>query len=435
MTIYNRPPPLSGSDSPRRGRRLSDPNIHSCLAMGQTSAPQSPAVVHGCQKRLTRRTSKPAAGLLSRRFRSYFSKLLPLDGDEGQCSNASRILTKEVLQSFMSPAPAAHEITPCEALDLLDTRLRSVAETICQDGYAFWLGSGISLGRVAGVRCLIPRVLEHLRELVIAGDPGGRYRRTLNEIIELAKLTTAERSAIAPNVPVANWPTLDAIITHLATDYARFLDRAPDGEESDYLLWEALDVVGTYADPSIEPDSEHLCLAILILEGVASSMPSANWDGLIERAVEIVAPGSLALTVCVLPGDLREPARRTVLYKFHGCAVKAGQDEATYRRRLVGRFSQINGWAHDPANAAIKTRLIDIATTKRTLVLGLSAQDGNIQNIFQPHMRRWRGLGLSILPHMSFVRMRSASINKACSRTFIKRDTRQRRATRYIALP
>ena len=117
-------------------------------------------------------------------------------------------------------------------------------------------------------------------------------------------------------------------------------------------------------------------------------MPSANWDGLIERAIDTVAPGSLAVIVCVLPGDLRQPVQQTILYKFHGCAVKARQDEATYRTWLIARLSQINRWANDAINAPIVNRLIDVATTKRTLMLGLSAQDGNIQNIFSAAQAR-----------------------------------------------
>jgi hypothetical protein len=223
---------------------------------------------------------------------------------------------------------------------------------------------------------------------VVAGDPGDRYRATLDEIIGLAALNAVERRATKFEVPIEEWPTIETIIDRLAINYARFLDLVPQGEEPDYLLWEGVDVVATYADPAIEPDSEHLCLAILILEGVASSMPSANWDGLIERAIDTVVPGSLALIACVLPGDLREPAQQTILYKFHGCAVKAGQDEATYRPQLIARLSQINRWATDATNAPIVSRLIDIATTKRTLMLGLSAQDGNIQSIFSAAQAR-----------------------------------------------
>ena len=63
------------------------------------------------------------------------------------------------------------------------------------------------------------------------------------------------------------------------------LDIPVPGEGPDFLLWEALGVVATYADPTVEPDSEHLCIAGLIAEGAALTIVSANWDGLIEKAV------------------------------------------------------------------------------------------------------------------------------------------------------
>src|SRR3546814_13705959 len=62
-----------------------------------------------------------------------------------------------------------------------------------------------------------------------------------------------------------------------------------DGEEADYLLWDVLDAANVYANPAIEPDAEHLCLAVLAIEGEASALPTANWDNLIERAVERLA--------------------------------------------------------------------------------------------------------------------------------------------------
>ena len=49
-----------------------------------------------------------------------------------------------------------------------------------------------------------------------------------------------------------------------------------DEEEADYLLWEAVDVVRVYADPTKTPDVEHLCVAVLALEGVAPDIASAS---------------------------------------------------------------------------------------------------------------------------------------------------------------
>ena len=143
-----------------------------------------------------------------------------------------------------------------------------------------------------------------------------------------------------------------------------------------------MNITATFADPALEPDVEHICIAILILEGVASEIASANWDGLVEKAVEMLTAGAPALVVCVRPEDLREPALRARLFKFHGCAVKASGDEATFRPYLVGRQSQIHGWVAQPENAPMAHRLIDLIATKPTLMMGLSAQDANIQAIF-----------------------------------------------------
>jgi hypothetical protein len=49
---------------------------------------------------------------------------------------------------------------------------------------------------------------------------------------------------------------------------------------------------------------------------------------------------------------------------------------------LVGRQSQITGWTARGENAPFLNRLIDIAISKPTLMMGLSAQDANIQAIF-----------------------------------------------------
>src|SRR5262249_4994823 len=148
---------------------------------------------------------------------------------------------------------------------------------------------------------------------------------------------------------------LPAIQARLANQYARLLD-IPVGEQNDdFLLWDGVNVVEIYADPSKEPDAEHLCIAILAIEGVAPDIASANWDGLIEKAVNQLTDGQAPLVVCVQPDDVRKPALRAWLYKFHGCAVLAGQDEAKYRKFLVARFSQINSWATQ--NALMAERL------------------------------------------------------------------------------
>ncbi|WP_165930868.1 SIR2 family protein [Paralcaligenes ureilyticus] len=182
--------------------------------------------------------------------------------------------------------------------------------------------------------------------------------------------------------PFADWPDHNEIVDRLCNNYARLLDVNVEGEPDDYLLWEAVDVRGTFAAPGKLPDVEHMCLAILVLEGASSDIVSANWDGLIEGSITALTGGQPALSVCARPEDLREPAAHGRLIKFHGCAVRATQNEAAYRPFLVARQSQINGWLTRPENAALRGRLEDLVATKPTLMIGLSAQDANIQALF-----------------------------------------------------
>src|SRR3546814_9424739 len=97
--------------------------------------------------------------------------------------------------------------------------------------------------------------------------------------------------------PADGWPDYEALAARLVGNYARMLDVPVDGEEADYLLWDVLDAANVYANPAIEPDAEHLCLAVLAIEGVASELPTANWDNLIERAVERLAGAQPVLRV------------------------------------------------------------------------------------------------------------------------------------------
>ena len=53
-----------------------------------------------------------------------------------------------------------------------------------------------------------------------------------------------------------------------------------------------------------EPDCEHLCIAILALEGVLGNAVSANWDGLIEAAVaQLAGHPDHVMRVVVLPEE------------------------------------------------------------------------------------------------------------------------------------
>jgi hypothetical protein len=278
--------------------------------------------------------------------------------------------------------PDAATITVSETLALLDGQFAPVARGVAEDRYVMWLGSGISFGRVDGLRQVISRVLEFLRARSNPGDSTCRFGRALQAALNLAPITPEEEARTDFTQPFATWPDSNNIVKRLCNNYARLLDINVQGEPEDYLLWEAVELRATFADPSKPPDVEHLCLAILILEGACSDLASANWDGLIESAMAAMTGGQPALSVCARPEDLRNPAARARLIKFHGCAVLATQNETAYRPFLVARQSQINGWAAWPENAAVRARLIDLVATRPTLMIGLSAQDANIQALF-----------------------------------------------------
>ena len=278
---------------------------------------------------------------------------------------------------------AAWDITIAETLDLLDTNFEEFARSIANDCYAIWLGSGISLAKVPGLKAVIETVLEHLRTKCDLADPNCRFRKSIERILPMAGLTAAERGAIDLTQAVADWPDKDRICQVLTTQYGRMLDQHPTGEMADYLVWNAIDVVATFADPTLTPGPEHLGLAALMIEGAVSDCASANWDGLVEKAVDLLAgPGAGVLQVRVVPDDVKDGSARARIYKFHGCAILAAGGDAAYRERLVGRASQIHGWCDKQENKVFAGKLVDLATSKTTLMLGLSTQDTNIQNIF-----------------------------------------------------
>lgn len=132
---------------------------------------------------------------------------------------------------------------------------------------------------------------------------------------------------------------------------------------------------------------EHLCIGILVLEGAVSEAASANWDGLIEAAiVELAADADAILRVVVLPDELREPERALTLLKFHGCAVLATRDPDKYRKAIVATRPQITAWNTSHSTKPIRDRMVSLATTKPTLMIGLSSAG-------REHSASLRGIG------------------------------------------
>ncbi len=275
---------------------------------------------------------------------------------------------------------AAATITVPEVLALLDGPHAGLALAVARDHYAWWLGSGISFGRMPGLRSVAKKVIAFLQARIEHGNPACRFRDALGRLLAVASPTADELARCDLDLDPAGWPDLDTIAGRLVSHYAQMLNIEVENEPQDYLLWEAVDVPNTYGDLAKEPDVEHLCIATLVVEGVASEVVSANWDGLIEKAMGELAGAVQILRTHADSRDLRQEPLRANLYKFHGCAVKAKADEARYRASLIGRQPQVNAFPYTAA--PMRDRLVSLATTRHTIMLGLSAQDADIQDLF-----------------------------------------------------
>jgi len=255
--------------------------------------------------------------------------------------------------------------------------------------YVLWLGSGISRERVPNLYTLLERVMEHVRSNIVDDDPGCAYRTALNEVLRLAALSPEELGSIDFSIAVKDWPLLDRITSTLVTNYSRVLDvLVGDDNPDDYLVWTGLDVPNTYGSPDLEPDVEHYCIAVLMLEGLIASAVTANWDGLLEKALDELTPAFDSLVrVAVKPEDFRTVGPRIEVIKFHGCAVLARDREAEYRGLLIARESQISGWTEQPENRSMRKHLEVLYTDRLTLMVGLSAQDANLHTVFAAAIR------------------------------------------------
>ncbi|MGE4339437.1 MAG: SIR2 family protein [Pigmentiphaga sp.] len=266
-----------------------------------------------------------------------------------------------------------------ETLELLDGPYAGLSTGITQGAYAFWLGSGISRDRVVGLDGVLAKLLEFLRRKATP-EATCTYRAALQQIIEMATPSEDERAQIDIAQPVTQWACLSNLLKRLWKQYSAVLSVPIQNERSDYLLWVGLDFPNTFA--SQEPDAEHLAIGMLALEGVATEFASANWDGLIEAAIQELGHGEDFYQITVTGNDLRSPGANAKLFKFHGCALRAIAHEATYRPLLVARSAQISGWSFNASFKIVRDQLGALVQTRRTLMIGLSAQDANIKALF-----------------------------------------------------
>jgi len=270
-----------------------------------------------------------------------------------------------------------------EVLTRLDNDFSEFATGFCSGKYLLWLGSGISRDIVPNVPTMLRKVLEFVRSRIEPTNPHCRFGRALDDMLTIAGLPSATLAAIDRAVTVHSWASIEDIVNRLQDKYSDVLDIPVDGEAEDYLVWTAIDVVGTYGDPHLEPGAEHLCVAILMLEGTIKTALTTNWDGLVESAMaQLSGDVDRYLDVIVRAEDFSQTRDQVALVKFHGCAVRAGANETEYRRRLIARKFQISGWNARPENARMKGFLEHQFAVRNAFIAGLSVQDENIQSIF-----------------------------------------------------
>ena len=276
--------------------------------------------------------------------------------------------------------PTANQISVREVLAKFDSEFASVANAVANGEFALWVGSGISR-EAPNLGNLIERGFDYIRERAICPSTSAAYLPALEEALELAEIDPASVQAHYGQ-PLAAWPEHDAIISRLWARYSRVLDIRVLGRAPDFILWDAIDIRKAFENPA-PPAAEHLCIAVLVLEGAIQLIASANWDGFIEAAVERLSNGvSGIMQVVVDPDQLRGPAGRARLFKFHGCIVYAAREPLIFRRFLTGSYTQIMRWPEAPEFAAMCNAVVGLATAQKTLVLGLSIQDNNLQTLF-----------------------------------------------------
>nr|WP_223217203.1 SIR2 family protein [Rhizobium cauense] len=122
---------------------------------------------------------------------------------------------------------------------------------------------------------------------------------------------------------------------------------------------------------------------MLALEGSVGSVATANWDGLLEAAIRDLGYDPRTFFQITVDGDdLRGPPAAGIVYKFHGCALRAIEDENHYRKLLIARSAQIVQWMNNDTFKIVRDQLLALIQRRQTLMIGLSAQDVNIQNLF-----------------------------------------------------
>lgn len=272
--------------------------------------------------------------------------------------------------------------TVAEVVRRFESELEEFSAAFVSGRYALWLGSAISRERMPDVWGLLEKVVDFLRKRAFEeGSAGPHYKTLHNLLLDLADVDSNEPGVADFEQPCSRWPTWNSIVEKLADKYDLVLDQPVGTERADYLVWTGLDVPGTYADPTKMPDVEHYCIVVLLLEGAVTTAITANWDGLIEKALaELDQNPEAAVRVIVKQEDFRDKTSPKELIKFHGCAVLAAAKPDEYRDFLIARNPQVQRFKVDYPHTAAE--LEQRFSNHDALMIGLSTQDSNMHQMF-----------------------------------------------------
>ena len=177
---------------------------------------------------------------------------------------------------------AAVGTTVLDVLERLDSDFATVADAVENGEFALWVGSGIS-GRAPSLGVLVGLAFEFLRKNAIDPAKESIFRPALGEAVEAAEVSQDD---VEPHlgIPFASWPNAlhDKIVNTLWNKYSVLLDIRIEGEDDDLILWTGIDIRKVFENPE-PPAAEHLCIALLILEGAVSHIASANWGPSMRR--------------------------------------------------------------------------------------------------------------------------------------------------------
>jgi hypothetical protein len=146
-----------------------------------------------------------------------------------------------------------NEVSIADALARLRGRSPALLADLANADRVLWIGSGVSYGRVPGLKVLLRRVLEFLQDRINDPLEGSDHRRALDQVVE--EHLPGELAAFRADP--AGWAIPDDL-TSLVNSYSTILGTEVGEHPQDYLLWEAVDVCETYGAPTLQPGARSI---------------------------------------------------------------------------------------------------------------------------------------------------------------------------------